>query len=165
MANFNYNLVVLGGRLTADPELKTTPTGIPVTTFPIAVNRNYKDESGKAAADFINIVAWRKEAEFVTKFFRKGSSICVTGSLMTRTWVDKQGQKRFTIEVQADDIKFVDAKSEMPRSFSDVVVTEDSPAMAGVSEAAAAGQQAYMTPGARGEIREAMAEGDGELPF
>lgn len=165
MANFNYNLVVLGGRLTADPELKTTPSGISVTTFPIAVNRDYKDENGKSAADFFNVVAWRKDAEFVTKYFRKGSSICVTGKLVTRSWVDKQGIKRFSTEVEADAVKFVDARSEMPRSFSDVVVTEDSPVMAGVSEAAAGGQQAYMTPGARGEIREAMAEGDGELPF
>lgn len=115
MANFNFNKVILGGRLTADPELKTTPSGIPVTTFTIAVNRRFGGKQGEEAqADFFNVTAWRQTAEFITKFFRKSSSICVAGSLQTRNWVDQQGQKRFATEIVADEAYFVDAKSESP---------------------------------------------------
>ncbi|MBQ3860255.1 MAG: single-stranded DNA-binding protein [Clostridia bacterium] len=112
MANFNFNKVILGGRLTADPELKTTPSGIPVTSFTVAVNRRSKSED--AQADFLNVTAWRQTAEFVTRYFRKGSSICVVGSIQTRSWTDQSGQKRFATEIVADEAFFVDAKSESP---------------------------------------------------
>lgn len=115
MANFNFNKVILGGRLTADPELKTTPSGVSVTSFSIAVNRAYRGKNGdEPQADFINVTAWRTTAEFITRYFRKASSICVVGSLQTRSWVDQQGQKRFATEVVADEVHFVDAKSESP---------------------------------------------------
>ena len=87
MANFNFNKVILGGRLTADPELKTTPSGVAVTTFNIAINRRCADKT----AEFITVVAWRKTAEFITRYFRKASSICVVGVLETRSYVDKMG--------------------------------------------------------------------------
>ena len=112
MANFNFNKVILGGRLTADPELKTTPSGIPVTSFTVAVNRRSKNED--AQADFLNVTAWRQTAEFVTRYFRKGSSICVVGSIQTRSWTDQNNQKRFATEIVADEAFFVDAKSESP---------------------------------------------------
>ncbi|MBQ3707565.1 MAG: single-stranded DNA-binding protein [Clostridia bacterium] len=112
MANFNFNKVILGGRLTADPELKTTPSGIPVTSFTVAVNRRSKSED--AQADFLNVTAWRQTAEFVTRYFRKGSSICVVGSIQTRSWTDQNNQKRFATEIVADEAFFVDAKSESP---------------------------------------------------
>ena len=96
MANFNFNKVIIGGRLTADPELKTTPSGISVCSFVVAVNRNYKGPDGKVTADFLNVTAWRGTAEFITRFFRKASSICVIGSVQTRSWVTQAGEKRIT---------------------------------------------------------------------
>ena len=112
MANFNFNKVILGGRITAEPELKTTQNGISVTTFSIAVNR--RTSSGdQQNADFITVVAWRQTAEFVTRYFHKGSSICVVGSLQTRTWTDPQtNQKRYATEVVAEEVNFVDAKND-----------------------------------------------------
>lgn len=120
MANFNFNKVILGGRLTAEPELKTTSSGIPVVNFSVAVNRAYssKNEEQQQQADFINVIAWRQRAEFVSRYFRKGSSICVVGSLQTRTWTDNQGNKRYATEVVADEVNFVDSKGEGPQGDS-----------------------------------------------
>ena len=113
MANFNLNKVILGGRLTSDPELKTTPSGVTVTTFTMAVNRRAAQKEGQAPqADFLTVTAWRSVAEFITKFFRKGSSLCVIGSVQTRSWTDQQGQKRYATEIVAEEAYFVDAKSE-----------------------------------------------------
>ena len=117
MANFNFNKVILGGRLTADPELKTTPSGVPVTSFTIAVNRRYTSKNAdEPQADFINATAWRSTAEFISRYFRKASSICVVGSIQTRSWTDQQGSKRFATEVVVDEAMFVDSKSESPAS-------------------------------------------------
>ena len=113
MANFNLNKVILGGRLTADPELKTTPSGLSVTTFTVAVNRKAAKSGENPQADFISVTAWRQTAEFITKYFRKASSICIVGSIQTRSWTDQQGQKRFATEIVADEAYFVDAKSEI----------------------------------------------------
>lgn len=117
MANFNLNKVILGGRLTANPELRQTPSGVMVLTFGIAVNRNYRSRNedgsmGQPQADFINCVAWRERAEFISKYFHKGSSICVIGSIQTRTYNDQQGNKRYVTEVVVDDTYFVDSKSD-----------------------------------------------------
>lgn len=117
MANFNFNKVILGGRLTADPELKTTPSGVSVTTFTVAVNRSYRGKNGEdPQADFITVTAWRQTAEFITRYFHKASSICIVGSIQTRTWTDQNGQKRYATEVVADEANFVDSKSENPVS-------------------------------------------------
>ena len=100
MANLNLNKAVLCGRLTGDPELKQTQSGISVVSFTLAVNRRYQSHSadGQAQqqADFISCVAWRQTAEFISRYFRKGSSLCITGSIQTRNWLDQQGQKRYT---------------------------------------------------------------------
>lgn len=112
MANFNFNKIILGGRLTEDPELRTTPSGISVTSFTIAVNRRNAKE-GEKSADFFTVTAWRNTAEFITKYFRKASSICVVGSIQTRTW-EKDGVKHYATEIVADEACFVDAKNEMP---------------------------------------------------
>lgn len=112
MANFNFNEVILGGRLTADPELKTTQSGLAVTTFTIAINRRGAKDGAEQKADFIVCTAWRQTAELITKFFRKGSCICVTGALQSRSWNDKDGQKRFATEVLVDSVHFVDSKAE-----------------------------------------------------
>ena len=108
MANFNLNKVILGGRLTSDVELKQTPQGVSVCSFSVAVNRKGKD----AQTDFINCQAWRSTAEFVSKFFKKGSSICLVGSIQTRSWTDNNGNKRYATEVIADEAYFVDSKAE-----------------------------------------------------
>jgi single-strand DNA-binding protein len=112
MSNFNFNKVILGGRLTADPELKSTPDGVYVTTFTVAVSRRGKDQP----ADFINVTAWRQTEEFVTRNFRKASGICIVGSIQTRSWTDPQGQKRYATEVVADEVFFVDSKSEAQKT-------------------------------------------------
>lgn len=106
-----FNLVVLTGRLTADPELKTTQNGIPVTTFSIAVNRNYR-ASEEQQTDFINIVAWRQRAEFITKYFKKGSLIGIEGSIQTRRYQDKNGNNRTAFEVVVNNAQFVESKRD-----------------------------------------------------
>lgn len=106
-----FNLVVLTGRLTADPELKTTANGIPVTTFSIAVNRNYR-AGEQQQTDFINIVAWRQRAEFITKFFKKGSLIGIEGSIQTRRYQDKDGNNRTIFEVVVNNAQFVESKRD-----------------------------------------------------
>jgi single-strand DNA-binding protein len=114
MSNLNLNKVVLAGRLTAEPELKQTNTGIPVVSVNLAVNRRRArtGDQNEQQTDFITIVAWRQTAEFISKYFRKGSAICVTGSIQTRTWTDQQGQKRYSTEVVVDDAMFVDSRNE-----------------------------------------------------
>lgn len=121
MANFNFNKTILGGRLTADPELKTTPSGLSVTSFTVAVNRRGKGKDGETKADFINVTAWRGPAEFITRHFRKGSSICVVGEIQTRSWTDPQGQKHYATEVVADEAYFVDSKGESAQPSSQYV--------------------------------------------
>ena len=112
MAAFNFNKVILGGRLTADPELRQTPSGVAATSFSIAVNRPYSKNQEQQQADFINCVAWRSTAEFITKYFKKGSSICVTGSIQNRSWTDKDGQKRYATDVVVSEATFVDGKND-----------------------------------------------------
>lgn len=111
MANFNFNKVILGGRLTADVELKQTPSGVSVAQFSLAVNRKYSAD-GQQQTDFINCTAWRQTAEFISKYFRKGSSLCIVGNIQTRSWQDQNGQKRFATDVIVDEALFVDSKNE-----------------------------------------------------
>lgn len=111
MANLNLNEVILCGRLTAAPELKTTPSGISVCSLTLAVNRKYSKE-GEQTADFINCVAWRERAEFIAKYFKKGSSLCIIGAIQTRNFTDKDGVKRYVTEVLIDDARFVDSKTD-----------------------------------------------------
>lgn len=106
------NKVILIGNLTKDPEHKTTPNGISVTTFTVAVQRRMKNAEGKYDADFINIVAWRSTADFVAKYFEKGSRIGIVGNIQTRSYEDKHGEKRYITEVIADEVEFVGGKSE-----------------------------------------------------
>ena len=108
----SLNKVFLIGYLVADPELKTTQSGISVCSFRIGVSRRFKNQDGTTSSDFIDIVTWRQQAEFVCKYFRKGKPILVCGSLQTRTWQDQQGNKRYTVEVVADEVSFVDKKSD-----------------------------------------------------
>ena len=111
MANFNFNRVIIGGRMTAEPELKQTTSGIPVLSFSVAVNRRAAKGQEKVA-DFINCRAWRERAELIARYFHKGSSICVVGTLQQNNWTDQQGVKRTTYEVVVDEVNFVDSASE-----------------------------------------------------
>lgn len=116
MSNLNLNKVILCGRLTADPELKQTSNGIAVVSFSLAVNRRFASKSGDNSAnqqtDFINLVAWRQTAEFISKYFKKGSALCVTGSIQTRSWTDQNGQKRYATDVVVDEAMFVDSRND-----------------------------------------------------
>lgn len=106
------NSVVLMGRLTADPELRHTPNGIAVTSFTLAVNRSYAKAGTERATDFIDIVAWRNTAEFVSKYFTKGQLVAVEGSIQTRTYQDKDGNNRKAFEVVANNVHFAEAKRD-----------------------------------------------------
>ncbi len=111
------NRITIGGRITADPELRTTGTGTSVTSFTIACDRDFKDkQSGEKGVDFVEIVAWRATAEFICKFFAKGRMIIVDGRLQMRDWTDKDGNKRRSAEVVADNAYFGDSKSESKQS-------------------------------------------------
>ena len=106
------NHIVLMGRLTRDPELRRTGSGIPVTTFTLAVDRDFggNRESGERETDFIDIVTWRNTAEFVSKYFTKGRMAVVSGRLQIRNWNDKDGNKRRSAEVVADNVYFGDSR-------------------------------------------------------
>lgn len=112
------NKVILMGRLCADPELKTTQSGIAVCRFRIAVNRQYSKNSEKKA-DFINIVSWRQQAEFVSRYFRKGSMIIVEGKLQNADYTDNNGVKHYAMDVQADNVTFGETKSSQNATQSD----------------------------------------------
>lgn len=106
------NCAIIMGRLVADPELRTTSNGVSVTSFRVAVDRNFVPQGGERQADFIDVVAWRQTAEFVSKFFHKGSMIAVQGSIQTRNYEDKNGNKRTAVEIVADNVSFCASKSE-----------------------------------------------------
>ena len=121
-----FNVVILTGRLTADPELKKTTSGISVTSFSIAVARRYRSGE-EQQTDFIRVVAWRQTAEFVSKYFKQGSMIGIEGSIQTRTYTDRDGNNRTAFEVVANNVQFVESKRDssggaptgaVPASFS-----------------------------------------------
>ena len=136
MANFNFNKVILGGRLTAEPELKQTPAGVAVTSFSVAVNRKYSKSQEQRQADFINFVAWRNYAEFISRYFHKGSSICVVGTLQTRSWTDNQGQKRYATDVVVEEANFVDSASENKGAGNYNPYANEAPSFSGAGEEA-----------------------------
>lgn len=141
------NKIILMGRLTRDPELRRTPAGTAVTSFAIAVDRDFKSQSGEKETDFIEIVAWRNTAEFVSKYFTRGRMAVVEGRLQIRDWTDKDGSKRRTAEVVADNVYFGDSKKDGDQS--------------GGWKAAGAPVNAYPDPGEFAE----MSGDDEELPF
>lgn len=105
------NCAIIMGRLTADPELRTTQSGISVTSFTVAVDRAYKS-GDERQTDFINVVAWRSTADFVSRYFRKGQMIAVQGSIQVRNYEDKNGNKRTAVEIVADNVSFCGSKNE-----------------------------------------------------
>jgi single-strand DNA-binding protein len=106
------NKAIIMGRLTRDPEVRTTPTQVPVATFTLAVDRRFKSSTGEKQADFIPVVAWRNQADFVGKYFKKGSKMIVVGSIQTRTYDDKDGKKVYVTEIVAEDIEFAESKRD-----------------------------------------------------
>ncbi len=132
------NKVILMGRLTRDPELRYTATNTnAVASFALAVNRKFVKQGEERQADFINIVAWGKTAEFCSKYFKKGQQVAVSGRLQTRTWDDQDGKKRYATEVVAEDVYFADSKKDsygsdsqfdttpFPRQSQDSMPNED----------------------------------------
>ena len=142
------NRIILMGRLTRDPELRRTGSGTAVTSFSLAVDRDFKSQSGEKETDFIDIVAWRNTAEFVSKFFTKGRMAVVEGRLQIRDWTDKEGNKRRSAEVIADNVYFGDSK---PKDGGDV------PAYEGEPGAGFGAPPSGFTPN--------FGEENGELPF
>ena len=117
------NKVILMGRFTRDPELRSTPQGISTCSFSIAVDRNFVRAGEERKADFINCVAWRQTAEFISKYFRKGSMVALEGSIQTRTWDDQDGKKRYATDVVVSQVYFAESKRDQAtgeESFSQV---------------------------------------------
>ena len=106
-----YNKIILVGRITADPEVKTTPTGINVCQFSLACDRRFSGKDAERKTDFISCVAWRSQADFIAKYFSKGDALGVDGSLQTRSYDDKNGIKRFVTEVNVESAFFVGSKA------------------------------------------------------
>lgn len=121
------NKVILMGNITADPELKQTQSGLAVTSFSVAVNRRFAKE-GEQSVDFINVVAWRQSAEFVCRFFKKGSNIVIVGQLQARQWTDNSGQKRTAYEVVADEVSFGAKAENLPAVATNAPPPTNSPA-------------------------------------
>lgn len=107
----SLNKILLIGNMVADPELKQTQSGIAVVTFTIAVNRRFAKQGEQNSVDFIRVTAWRQQAEFVSRYFKKGKPIFVLGSLQNRNWTDQNGQKHYEYEVVADEVSFVESKA------------------------------------------------------
>ena len=108
------NVAVLMGRLTANPELRHTGSDVPVTSFTLAVDRSYKGKNGEKQTDFIDIVAWRSAAEFSAKYFSRGQLVAVQGAIQTRSYTDRDGNKRKAFEIVADNVHFVESKRDKP---------------------------------------------------
>ena len=153
------NRIILMGRLTRDPELRRTGSGTPVTSFSLAVDRDFKSQSGEKETDFIDVVAWRSTAEFVSKYFTKGRMAVVEGRLQIRDWTDRDGGKRRSAEVVADNVYFGDSKRDGGGDYS-APPAYGAPASYG---APAAGRGAAPA-GGTSDIAE-IGEEDGELPF
>ena len=113
------NKVSLMGRFTRDPELRSTPQGISTCSFSIAVDRNFVRPGEERKADFINCVAWRQTAEFISKYFKKGSMVALEGSIQTRSWDDQDGKKRYATDVVVSQVYFAESKRDSQSSMSD----------------------------------------------
>jgi len=122
------NKVILMGRLTRDPELRYTTSQVATCGFTVAVDRRFKSQDGTTQADFISCVAWRQTAEFISKYFAKGSRILVTGSIQTRTWDDKDGQRHYVTEVVVEDAEFCESKRNDSGSFGGAPQAGNAPA-------------------------------------
>ena len=145
------NKIILMGRLTRDPELRRTQSGTAVTSFSLAVDRDFKSQAGEKETDFIDVVAWRNTAEFVSRYFTKGRMAVVEGRLQIRDWTDRDGGKRRSAEVIAENVYFGDSKREGGSDYS--------------AAPAYSAPRGYAAPmGGQSDFAE-IGEEDGELPF
>ena len=154
------NVAAIMGRLVADPELRHTPNDIAVTTFTLAVDRSYSRAGTERQTDFIDVVAWRQTAEFGGQYFSQGRMMAVTGSIQTRNYEDKQGNKRKAFEIVANDVSFADSKRDSsgsaPGSYDSAPAVQQRPAA--YSEPAPA-----YSSGSNEDFEEIL--GDDDLPF
>ena len=149
----SLNHIVLHGRLTKDVELRRTDSGIAVASFTLAVDRDRKNEAGEKEVDFIDCVAWRQAGEFVSKYFTRGRMAVVSGRLQIRSWNDKDGNKRRTAEVVADNVYFGDSKSESASTGSQAAAP------------ASYGTPAYSAPNYPASDFQMLEDDDAQLPF
>ena len=158
------NKIFLQGRLVADPEMRHTPSGVAVASLRLAVDRDFKDkETGEKKADFINVVAWRSTAEFVSRYFTKGRMAVVEGRLQLRDWTDRDGNKRRTAEVIADNVYFGDSKRDGDGGGFSSGYSQGGSAAGGWS--APASNSGYGAPPADGDQFADLSDDDGRLPF
>ncbi|MEA4932943.1 MAG: single-stranded DNA-binding protein [Lawsonibacter sp.] len=158
------NKIFIMGRLTRDPELRRTSTGTPVTSFSLAVDRDFKDKStGERTTDFIDVVAWRQTGEFVSRYFTKGRMAVVEGRLQIRDWTDKDGNKRRAAEVVADQVYFGESKRDGEGGGYSAGYSQGGYSAGGSSAPAA--PSGYGAPPADGDQFAELSENDGELPF
>ena len=170
------NRIIIMGRLTRDPELRHTQTGTPVASFTLAVDRDFKDRNtGEKGTDFIDVVAWRQTAEFVSRFFTKGRMAVAEGRLQIRDWTDKEGNKRRSAEVIADNVYFGDSKREGEGGYSGGYGQQGGYNQGGYHQgggsyappAAASGDPfaSYGAPPADSDQFSELSTDDGNLPF
>ena len=158
------NKIFIMGRLTRDPELRRTQTGTPVASFSLAVDRDFKDKStGERATDFIDVVAWRQTGEFVSRYFTKGRMAVGEGRLQIRDWTDKEGNKRRSAEVVADQVYFGDSKRDGDGGGYSAGYSHGGYSAGGYSAPAA--PSGYGAPPADGDQFAELSDDDGELPF
>lgn len=156
------NKAILMGRLTRDPELKYTQGNLPVVQFAVAVERNHSGNGGERQTDFINVVAWRKTAEFVSQWFTKGMMIIVEGSIQSRRWQDKEGHNRTTIEVVASAVQFGETKKSRERNMGYQGGYPD--AYAPAPQQASSPAPSFGMPAGNLDFSE-ISDDDGEVPF
>ncbi len=159
------NKAILMGRLTRDPELRYTPNGnVPVVTFTLAVDRNYGGNGRERQTDFIDIVAWRRQAEFVSQWFTKGMMAIVVGSIQSRRWQDKNGNNRTSIEVVADEIQFGETKKSRESNMGYQGGYQDSYSPAPQQAPASRPAPSFDMPAGDSDFSE-ISDDDGEVPF
>lgn len=161
------NKVFIMGRLTRDPELRHTQNGTPVASFSLAVDRDFKDKTtGERGVDFIDVVAWRQTGEFVSRYFTKGRMAVVEGRLQVRSWTDKEGNKRYSTEVIADQIYFGDSKRDGNANPADTYNQGAYAFPAGANAGESGNNQGgYNMSSTGGDQYNELLEDDGNLPF
>ena len=158
------NKIILMGRLTRDPELRRTQSGTAVTSFSIACDRDFKSQSGEKETDFIDVVAWRGTAEFVSKYFAKGRMAVVEGRLQIRDWTDRDGGKRRSAEVVADNVYFGDSKRDSGGDYGGSSFGAPPAGGGPAAYGAPMGRAPASNYGGGSDFAE-IGEEDGELPF
>ena len=157
------NVVAIMGRLVADPQLRQTTSGKNVASFRIACDRGRRDPNGQSQADFLDVVAWDRTAEFVCRYFQKGSMIAIDGRLQTRSYQDKNGNNRQAVEIVANNVNFTGPKSQNPGASGMGAPAMNAPAPAEYARPAAQPAAPAYSAGSNDDF--ALIEDEGDLPF